>query len=132
MVALVVDDEELVLAVVRQFMKRAGYRVLVARNLTVARRVCSRVTLPLDLVVTDIEMPDGSGLSLGQEIRSSRPQTPVLFMSGGYRKDDPRLEGILGPGRAFVEKPFTEGPLRAALDALRGPGARPLARCACR
>jgi DNA-binding response OmpR family regulator len=130
MVALVVDDEDLVLAVVKQFMKRAGYRVLVARNLAGARRICSRLTLPLDLVVTDIQMPDGSGLSLGQEIGVSRPQTPVLYMSGGYRKDDPHIQGHLGPGRAFVEKPFTEGPLMAALDALRGPSLRPLAHSA--
>jgi DNA-binding NtrC family response regulator len=105
MLVLVVDDDELVAATVAAALRRGRHRVLVARDLASARRVCAR--LPLDLVVSDIQMPDGSGLELAAELTVSRPELPVLLISGGYLRSDPEVLAQLGPRRMFLEKPFT-------------------------
>jgi two-component system, cell cycle sensor histidine kinase and response regulator CckA len=113
MVVLVVDDNETVLAVVAPILRRSGYHVLQAKNLAGALRIISRPRLKIDLVVTDIQMPDGTGFDLSDELHELRPHTPVVFMSGGYRPNDPDLRARLGPRRAFLPKPFTLSTLLA-------------------
>ena len=110
MLALVVDDEELVRAVAANILKRSGWRVLLAHNVADARRIYARTELRrrLDLVVTDIQMPGASGFDLGRELAVLCPGIPVLFMSGGYRDHDPEILVHLRPGRVFLEKPFSE------------------------
>src|SRR5829696_9292829 len=107
MVVLIVDDNETVLSVVAPVLRRSGFHVLQARDVAGARRICSRASLRIDLVVTDIQMPDGTGFDLSEELKATRPSTPVVFMSGGYLPDDPVLRAHLGPRRAFLAKPFT-------------------------
>ena len=106
MLVLVVDDNQTVLSVVAPILKRYGFRVLQAQNLAAARRIWGRLGGRIDLVVTDIQMPDGTGFDLSTEFAADRPQTPVVFMSGGYVPHDPVIRAHLGPRRAFVEKPF--------------------------
>ncbi len=106
MLVLVVDDNQMVLAVVTPILRRAGYRVLQAQNLAGARRIWARLGARIDLVLTDIQMPDGTGFDLSIEFAADHPQTPVVFMSGGYVPHDPVIRAHLGPRRAFLEKPF--------------------------
>lgn len=117
-VALVVDDEPLIRALVANVLERVGFRVLCAADAATARRVCSRTTLPLDIVVSDIHLPDGSGLAIARELAVQRRHVPVLFMSGGYVEGDPILLSHLRQGRAFLEKPFTERALTTKIAAL--------------
>jgi CheY-like chemotaxis protein len=109
--AVVVDDNPTVLAVVSRVLKRDGFRVLRARNLDAARRICWRRKLRIDLIVSDIELPDGSGLMFSAELSLRRPDTPLVLMSGGFRPNDPNVRRHLGPGRTFLPKPFTPGAL---------------------
>jgi two-component system cell cycle sensor histidine kinase/response regulator CckA len=106
MVVLVVDDNQTVLAVVRPILRRYGFRVLQAQSLVGARRIWARLGSRIDLVVTDVQMPDGTGFDLSMEFAADRPQTPIVYMSGGYRPQDPDIRAHLGPRRAFLEKPF--------------------------
>ena len=119
MLALVVDDEELVVGVVANILKRSRYRVLRARSVADARRIYSRTTLRLDVVVTDIQMPGGSGFELSRELAVLRPEIPVLLMSGGYRDTDLEVRAHLRPGRVFLEKPFRESAFLGCLSELR-------------
>jgi two-component system cell cycle sensor histidine kinase/response regulator CckA len=130
MVVLVVDDNETVLAVVAPILRRSGFRVLQAHNLAGARRIWLRLRARIDLVVTDIQMPDGTGLELSSEFAADRPQTPVLFMSGGYFPHDPLVRAHLGPRRAFLEKPFKFPALLERIAELMAPPARRAATAA--
>jgi DNA-binding NtrC family response regulator len=127
MVALVVDDDDLILRVVAQILKRAGFDVLPAASVPDARLAVERSVQPVDIVITDIQMPGESGFALADELASRRPHVPVLFMSGGYAEDDPAVQAHLRPGRAFLEKPFTERSLMAKLATLTQPPAPRLA-----
>jgi DNA-binding response OmpR family regulator len=118
MVVLIVDDNETVLAVAAPVLRRSGFHVLQARDVAGARRSCSRHSLKIDLVITDIEMPDGTGFDLAEELKASRPRTPVVFMSGGYLPNDPLLRAHLGPRRVFLAKPFTLSALLARVREL--------------
>jgi two-component system cell cycle sensor histidine kinase/response regulator CckA len=121
MVVLVVDDSETVLSVVSPILRRSGYRVLQARNVAEARHVWARQDVNIDLVVTDVQMPDGTGFELSREIRADRPHTPVVFMSGGYEPQDPDIREILGPNRAFLAKPFSLSALLARIVEITSP-----------
>lgn len=106
MMVLLVDDSEFVCAAVKNVLRRARHRVLLATDLAAARRVCSRKRLSLDLVISDIQLPDGSGLTLSAELAAARPDLPVVLMSGAYRHNDPDLRPHIGPARIFLPKPF--------------------------
>ena len=61
----------------------------------------------VDLVISDVIMPGGSGPTLVRELQQQRPTLPALFISG-YAHATLTTEGHLSPGTNFLEKPFTE------------------------
>jgi DNA-binding NtrC family response regulator len=121
MVVLVVDDSETVLSVVSPILRRSGHRVLQARSVTEARGIWSQPDTRIDLVVTDVQMPDGTGFDLSREIDADRPDMPVVYMSGGYSPHDPLVRKHLGPHRAFLAKPFSLSTLLARVVEITTP-----------
>ena len=84
---LVVEDEPELLSLASRFLTELGYRVITAPNGAAALEAAARET-DLDLVVTDVVMPGGmSGLDLASTIRSQRPETRVVFVSGYADKE---------------------------------------------
>jgi CheY-like chemotaxis protein len=100
---------------VRKFIKRAlaaqGYRVLEARNGVEALRVLEASEQPLDLVMTDLIMPDMGGRELAAQVRAHRPTLPVLYTSG-YSNDKGEAQEVPAIAEYFLPKPF--GPLELA------------------
>lgn len=97
---LLVDDE----AVVRRFAARvldgAGYSVLVAAGLGEAQRILAG-TAPLDLLIADVLLGDGSGLQVAALAVAARPGIRVLYISGSeFSSSDAPVRGI------FLPKPF--------------------------
>jgi CheY-like chemotaxis protein len=86
----------------------ASDEVLVAEDLEEALRVCTGYNEPIDLLLTDMVMPGGTGEELATEILASRPKTRVLYMSG-YSESYQR--GRSGLDSAFLAKPFSPGEL---------------------
>jgi FixJ family two-component response regulator len=80
---------------------------------------------PLDLVLTDVIMPNMSGPDLVRAVQATRPEIKVLFMSG-YTNDAIGRQGVLDPGVHLLQKPFTTDALlasvRSALDQSRAAG----------
>jgi two-component system cell cycle sensor histidine kinase/response regulator CckA len=115
---LVVEDDAAVRSTAALVLESYGYRVLCAADpqeaLTVARRIQD-----IDLVLSDVVMPQMSGVELAGELAKLRPGTPVLFMSG-YAQAAIEEEGLLDVARRLVQKPFTAHELalqvRKALD----------------
>ena len=111
------EDEEGVLNVEREFLKRCGYHTLVAGSGAAALKVAERHRGPIHLLLTDVVMPDMNGHELAQRLVQPRPQLKVLYASGNTDNVIMR-HGVLVPGTAFLHKPFTAPALvRKVLDA---------------
>jgi two-component system, cell cycle sensor histidine kinase and response regulator CckA len=101
---LVVEDDERVRDLVRIMLEGAGYDVLVAGDAAEAERIVTASAV--DLVVTDVVMPDVSGQALAERLADVAPATRILFMSG-YSDEAVYHHGIIRPDAAFIEKPFS-------------------------
>ncbi len=107
---LLVEDEEGVRTLVRTILQTNGYTVLEARHGKEAFFISGRHEGPIHLMVTDVVMPGMSGQELADRLKSSRPDMKVLFLSG-YTDEAVVRHGVLKPGTAFLQKPFTPGRL---------------------
>lgn len=101
-VALVVDDEPFVRALVAAVLRRRGWSVIEAPDGSSALAMAPQM---LDLLVTDYEMPVISGVTVAEQLRLRDGRLPVLVLSG--RPDAAAwMRGLRGPRTAFVGKPF--------------------------
>ena len=116
---LLVEDDAQVGAAAHRILTRAGYTVLAATNGTDALRLCGQHDGAVDLLLTDMEMPDMSGRELAEQVRGLHPVVRTAFMSG-YTEDGVLRQGTFEPGTVFIPKPFTPRTLtqklREALD----------------
>jgi CheY-like chemotaxis protein len=103
---LLVEDEAAVRASVRRLLEWHGYTVLEARNGEDALRVYEDNESGIDLVLTDLVMPEMGGHELVERLRARHPGLRVLFMSG-YTERAFTSNGAMPLGTGFVEKPFT-------------------------
>jgi CheY-like chemotaxis protein/two-component sensor histidine kinase len=104
---LLVEDEDHVRTVASRILRRNGYTVIEARTGPEALRLWREHPGEIDLVVTDMVMPDMGGRALSDHVRSERPDTPIVFMSG-YTEDGAFQRGVLESGESYLEKPFGE------------------------
>jgi len=103
---LVVEDEAPVRNVARQVLERHGYTVLEAPSAEAALDLATRYTGTIHLLLTDVVMPGLNGRELASRLADLRPDARVIFMSG-YTDDAVTRHGVLEPGSAYVQKPFT-------------------------
>jgi PAS domain S-box-containing protein len=103
---LLVEDEAAVRSSARRLLERQGYTVLEARHGGDALRIVEESRRQIDLVVTDLVMPEMGGKELAERLRAHRPGLKVLFMSG-YTEKAIASGGVMPPNTGFVEKPFT-------------------------
>ena len=104
---LLVEDEDHVRAVASRILRRNGYTVIEARTGPEALQLWHEGAARIDLVVTDMVMPDMGGRDLANYVRGERADMPLLFMSG-YTEDGAFQRGVLEPGETYLEKPFGE------------------------
>ncbi|MBI2526920.1 MAG: PAS domain S-box protein [Candidatus Rokubacteria bacterium] len=109
---LLVEDEEPLLDLGREILRAAGYAVLAARDGAQALEISEAHAGPIDLLLTDVVMPRMSGRALAEQLTRLRPGMRVLYMSG-YTHDTPGLQGVLEPGTALLQKPFSPPGLAA-------------------
>jgi CheY-like chemotaxis protein len=102
---LVVEDGEALRILVKRILERQGYRVLLAANAGEALHLFESNAV-IDLILTDVIMPGGSGPELIRRLVAERPGLKVLYMSG-YTEDAISHHGVLDPGIAFLNKPFS-------------------------
>jgi|GEM_PF-2649814 len=114
---LVVDDEEFVLNISKDFLKRLGYDVIVADSGNKAVEIYTKNIHQIDLVLLDIIMPGKDGMETFQTLKKIDPQVRVLFFSG-FNKNK-RINEFLVDGQVgFIEKPFNMKILSDALSEL--------------
>jgi two-component system cell cycle sensor histidine kinase/response regulator CckA len=117
---LIVEDEPRVRALVRRLLEGLGYRVLEAANGAEALGILETSMVHIDLILTDVVMPDVHGHDLAEYVTAHEPWRRVLYMSG-YSSDEMLSRGLTRPGAAFLQKPFTREALaRAVRETLDG------------
>jgi two-component system cell cycle sensor histidine kinase/response regulator CckA len=111
---LVVDDEESIRRVARRVLEGNGYHVTEASNGLDAIALLEAGT-PLDLLITDFDMPELLGDEMVRRIRATRPDLRVLYVTGQIDRlmDERRA---LGDGEAFLDKPFSAAGLLEAVS----------------
>jgi signal transduction histidine kinase/ActR/RegA family two-component response regulator len=116
---LLAEDDDALRSLGARVLGAFGYNVLVARTGGDALRIVAEHVGPIDLVATDVVMPEMSGSQLVEKVLKARPGIRVLFMSG-YTDDEVMRRGVIDGATAFLQKPFTPDMLahkvRAVLD----------------
>jgi DNA-binding response OmpR family regulator len=116
---LLVEDELVVRRLVAEILETTGYTVLQAGDGPSGLELLRRHSDPIALLLTDVVMPGMSGPEVAQAVTSMRPGTHVLYMSG-YTDSAIDRHGVLEPGIAFLQKPFSAddltGRVRSLLD----------------
>ena len=106
---LVVDDQDVVRDVIKLSLESAGYRVLEAATPSEAPTLARNAGAEVDLLVTDVVMPEMDAFELANRITCELPAVRVLYTSG---YTDAAAEG------PFIQKPFTPAELVAKVDSL--------------
>jgi CheY-like chemotaxis protein len=117
-VILLVEDEMVVREVTRQVLQHAGYRVLESSGPREALGLASEHQGRIDLLLTDVVMPEMNGADLARHLQSLRPQLKTVFMSG-YAESD-IAQSISRMSALHIQKPFTvDGLLSRIVEALQ-------------
>ena len=117
---LLTEDEPQILALVARTLSREGYNVIEAANGIEALRLAGEPdACEINLLFTDMAMPQMSGIELATELRIGRPKVKVIFASG--ISEEAVLEHGLSEGVTFLQKPFMLDDLaRKVRDVLDG------------
>ena len=118
---LLVEDDDQLRRLAHRALAGQGYTVLEAERGATALDIARRHKGVIDLLLTDVIMPDTNGRKLADALRASRPGLRVLFMSG-YPDGAIGSQGVLDHGVAYLAKPFsTEGIIRKVREVLKAP-----------
>jgi CheY-like chemotaxis protein len=116
---LVVEDEPAMREVTRRILTRGGYHVLTAASGREAIEIATSTGGDIDVLLTDVVMPQMLGQEAADRIRTFRPGVKVLFMSG-YTQGLLDTQGVVAAGVNLIEKPFTEASLLTRLRQVIG------------
>jgi CheY-like chemotaxis protein len=103
---LIVEDEQAILQVSKLILEEFGYTVLSATTPGEAIQVFEAYTGSIDVLITDVILPEMNGKILAERLRSHKPDLRCIYMSG-YTSDIIANQGILDEGIYFIQKPFT-------------------------
>jgi len=102
---LVVENGEILRPLICEILRKEGYNVLEAQDGDEALLVWQRYQGPIDLVLTDVVMPNMSGKELAEHLRSLQPEIKVIYMSG-YESSILSTGNKFGSDAVFLQKPF--------------------------
>lgn len=117
---LIVEDEDVVRGLAQKILEQSGYKVMAASRGAEAISLCQERAESIDLLLTDVVMPETSGKEVADRMSELLPGLRVLFMSG-YTDEAIVHHGVLDSNVEFIQKPFTPAALvkrvREVLDA---------------
>ncbi|MBI5830842.1 MAG: response regulator transcription factor [Armatimonadetes bacterium] len=116
---LLVDDEEPIVMMVALFLRRAGHNVLATTSPRDALALASRHRGAINLLISDVMMPDINGFVLAEALRETAPCAACVLMSG-YAADIVHSLDTADRNVALLEKPFTRRELLDAVNAALG------------
>lgn len=117
---LLVEDEPAVREIAREYLTRQGYTIMEASNGADALRLSREYCGPIQLMISDVVMPDMGGPKLAEQLAAERPDMKVLFVSG-YAESNILQHGNPSIGAQFLQKPFALKTLAAKIREVLGP-----------
>jgi two-component system cell cycle sensor histidine kinase/response regulator CckA len=114
---LLVEDEHIIRNITMSSLQSAGYTVLEADKPLRAIQIVESYAQPIHLLLTDVIMPEMSGVKLSKRLKSMRPDLKVVFISG-YGGDELAKQMSLEPDAVLIEKPFSRKTLLARIHAV--------------
>jgi len=102
---LIVEDEEAILKIAEKMLETLGYNLLTSNNPLEALQIAEEYSGDIDIVVTDVVMPDMDGKKMSDKITKLHPSAKVLFMSG-YTSNVIGQHGLFEDNVNFIQKPF--------------------------
>ena len=108
---LLAEDEPMIRNLMQRLLHSWGYRVFAARNGREAMEIAEEHKGPIDLLVSDVTMPEMDGAELAERLKAKRPRLQVILLSGYSHS-----EIVLQRGWIFIQKPFQMQELRAAVE----------------
>lgn len=114
-IIMLVEDEPTLLILTKTMLERLGYTVLTAGTPNEAIRIVREFSGHIDLLATDLIMPEMNGRELAKKLAESRPEMKHLFISG-YTANIIANQGVLKEGVSFIQKPFS---LKQLADKIR-------------
>ena len=124
---LLVEDDPHLRSLLGRFLTGRGMHVLPTHDGAQALSWAHRYRDEIDLVITDVVLPNRDGFDLAAEMVALKPETPVLFLTGHARQDPSLLTALRLSGSDCLFKPFTERQLLRSVDrALRPSGSMPV------
>ncbi|MDD4870934.1 MAG: PAS domain S-box protein [Kiritimatiellae bacterium] len=111
---LVAEDNPVIRKVLVGILMQLGYNILEAENGKQSIHLAEHHKKPIQLLMTDIIMPEMDGKTLAEKIKTLRPETKVLFASG-YPELHLKEFGVLKDNDVLISKPFREGPVARAI-----------------
>ena len=114
-VVFFVDDHDLIRETTSELLKRRGYDVLLAASAEEASEVIESYDGEIDVLLMDINLPDGWGATVAYRLSQIRPNMAVVYTTG-FAKSDPVLSSGLGSADFVVTKPFTSEQLASELE----------------
>jgi DNA-binding NtrC family response regulator len=112
---LIADDEPRLRKMMRRTLEAVGYRVIEAQSARHAIRIAQTHDGPIDLLLTDVVMPEMNGQALARQAVSYRPSLRVLFISG-HAQDIVTGQGAVAPNADFLAKPFNPNSLVSSVQ----------------
>jgi DNA-binding NtrC family response regulator len=117
---LLVDDEQVIVDILRDWLVRHGHTIIGASHGREALDICNQQADRIQLVITGINMPGMDGIELGKQLETHHPHLKVIYMSATPRK----MLKTLHEDSVFLKKPFDKEVVLSAVDAaLRGTSA---------
>ena len=105
-IILVVEDEVSILKLAKRILEELGYTILTAESPSQALRLVKERPIEIELLITDVVMPEMNGKELSNRLQEACPRLKTLFMSG-YTANVIAHRGILDEGINFIQKPFS-------------------------
>ncbi len=112
---LLVEDEMAILHLVERLLKKMGYRVLASQSPLEALIIADQYPETIDVLLTDVVMPELNGNDLANRLQERRPDVRVLFMSG-YTANIIAHRGVLDKDVSMIQKPFSKKELSDKLE----------------
>ena len=103
---IIVDDEVHIVSMLNQILSKIGYKILSATNSSQALARCKEYNGEIDLILSDVIMPDMNGIEMLSILRKKRPQLKAIFMSG-YTNSMAVESAGMDASTVFLQKPFT-------------------------
>jgi two-component system cell cycle sensor histidine kinase/response regulator CckA len=117
---LLVEDEERVRRITTEVLEQRGYRVLAEGNAAAALTRVESHRGRIELLLTDVVLPDMNGRELAERVLAARPGSRVLYTSG-YTDEIKILMGMTGPGTLFLPKPYDPAKLLRSVREVLAP-----------